>query len=217
MINTSQSLMVTSNVSQAFKLSALMLSAGVATFSLFAAMSKLIEDEKSFQADPSAPILVTIANVKDDSATNEIQKALPPPPVVKPIPRPSMELTDDIGDEGLAGPADWDFSTKVSIGNGVPSGGLKNVSALPVVRVPPKYPKKAALEGIEGWVKLAFSVNEIGHVINARVVDAEPKRVFDSAARKALKKWKYKPKMVDGTAVVQNDQFVVLEFNMDKS
>ena len=31
-----------------------------------------------------------------------------------------------------------------------------------------------------------------------KCLEAQPKRVFDKEARRALRKWKYKPKVVDG-------------------
>ena len=47
------------------------------------------------------------------------------------------------------------------------------------------------------------------------VIDAEPKRVFDKEAKRALRKWKYKPKVVDGKAMKQVGLTVRLDFNMD--
>lgn len=49
------------------------------------------------------------------------------------------------------------------------------------------------------------------------VVDAEPKRVFDREAIRALKRWKYSPKVVDGKAVQQPGIMVQLDFSLDQS
>jgi protein TonB len=108
-----------------------------------------------------------------------------------------------------------DFSHKPTFNTGLITSSARNINALPIVRVPPNYPKKAAAAGIEGWVQLSFSINPIGQVVDISVVDAEPKRLFDKEARRALKKWKYKPKVVDGEAVAQTNQSVVLEFTLD--
>ena len=57
------------------------------------------------------------------------------------------------------------------------------------------------MAGTEGWVKVAFTVTETGTVKDVSVVEAEPRRIFDRAAKTAILKWKFKPKMVDGKAV----------------
>ena len=36
-----------------------------------------------------------------------------------------------------------------------------------------------------------------------RVVQSKPPRVFDSSALRAIKKWKFKPKVVNGIAVLK--------------
>jgi protein TonB len=47
------------------------------------------------------------------------------------------------------------------------------------------------------------------------VIDSEPRRVFDREARKALSKWRYNPKVVDGKAMKQIGLTVQLDFNLD--
>jgi protein TonB len=61
---------------------------------------------------------------------------------------------------------------------------------------------------------LSFEINKIGGVENVQVINAEPKRVFDREARKALRKWKYKPKMVDGKPQHQTGLSVQLDFKL---
>ena len=46
------------------------------------------------------------------------------------------------------------------------------------------------------------------------VIDADPKRIFDKEAKRALRKWKYKPKVVDGTPLRQTGLTVQLDFKM---
>jgi len=57
--------------------------------------------------------------------------------------------------------------------------------------------------------------NEIGGVEDVKVIEAQPKRIFDKEARRALRKWKYKPKVVDGKAMKQPGLTVQLDFKMD--
>lgn len=72
---------------------------------------------------------------------------------------------------------------------------------LPVVKVAPIYPDRAIKEGIEGHVLLEFVVTETGTVRDVVVLEAEPSDVFERAAIKAVLKFKYKPRIVDGKPV----------------
>ncbi|MFB1000584.1 MAG: energy transducer TonB, partial [Colwellia sp.] len=83
-------------------------------------------------------------------------------------------------------------------------------------RVNPTYPMEAMRKGTEGWVKLAFDINKVGKVVNISVIDSQPKRIFDKAARHALRKWKYQAKSVDGEAVYQKARTVQLDFSMEQ-
>lgn len=65
--------------------------------------------------------------------------------------------------------------------------------------VPPKYPLQAARDNQQGWVEVEFTVTADGSVSNARVVDAEPRRVFDRAAIEAVSRWQFKPALINGT------------------
>jgi protein TonB len=95
-----------------------------------------------------------------------------------------------------------------------PGALVRDGDATPIVRIEPKFPTKAARDGIEGWVQLRFDIDELGGVDNVEVIDAQPKRVFDREARKALQKWKYKPKVVDGKAERQTGLTVQLDFKL---
>jgi TonB family protein len=65
------------------------------------------------------------------------------------------------------------------------------------------------------WVELSFDINEIGEVVNIKVVKSTHKGILDKAAIRALKKWKYKPKVVNGIAVLQKDLKVRLQFDIE--
>ena len=89
---------------------------------------------------------------------------------------------------------------------------LKN-PGIPEYKENPLYPKYAARKGVGGWVKMSFDITEDGFVTNIRVVDASPRRKFDSSAKKALSKWKYSPKTVDGITVVNKDLDITLTYS----
>ncbi|NVK21159.1 MAG: TonB family protein [Kangiellaceae bacterium] len=101
--------------------------------------------------------------------------------------------------------------------------GLSNQSiisqdraAIPLFRSQPNYPPTAAQNGTEGWVTLKYDVNSSGQLSNISVVDSQPKRVFDREAVKALKKWKFKPAMLNGQPVATSEQKVTIEFSLQQ-
>ena len=55
----------------------------------------------------------------------------------------------------------------------------------------PEFPRAAERRGIEGFVVLEYTVLADGQVENPVVVEANPEGIFDSAAIKAVSKWKY--------------------------
>ena len=69
---------------------------------------------------------------------------------------------------------------------------------LPIVRVPPIYPRQALVKKIEGRVLLEFVVTETGAVRDPVILDAKPRGVFDRAALDAVAQFRYEPRVVDG-------------------
>jgi bla regulator protein BlaR1 len=81
--------------------------------------------------------------------------------------------------------------------------------------VGPKYPRQAKLRGIEGFVKVGYTVNREGRVENVEVLDAVPAQIFNSTVVKALAKWRYEPFTVDGAPSAQTVT-QVFEFNVER-
>ncbi|MDX1282883.1 M56 family metallopeptidase [Shewanella colwelliana] len=63
----------------------------------------------------------------------------------------------------------------------------------PVMRIEPRYPIKAAQDGVEGYVQLQFDISKKGKVSKVSVIKSSPTGVFDAEAIKALEQWTYKP------------------------
>ena len=93
--------------------------------------------------------------------------------------------------------------------------GASDSDVVPVVRVNPQYPIRAAERGIEGWVELEFTITASGTVKNAVVTAARPARIFDSEALRAIGKWRYNPKIVDGKPVERKGVRVRLRFRLE--
>jgi TonB family protein len=67
----------------------------------------------------------------------------------------------------------------------------------------PEYPDRARAREVEGWVDLEFTVATDGTTRDVTVRAAEPTGVFDRAALDAVKRWRYEPRVVDGSVVDQ--------------
>ncbi len=135
---------------------------------------------------------------------------MPPPPKMQPktqqvkAPTPQLSVPNIKVPLNIAGgPYLGDFSAAKAPVTPVQTGVSEYAQVTPLVRIPPRYPRLAARRGIEGVVRVAFTITKDGLVSQARVLSADPAGVFDAAALKAVKKWKFSPKMVDGKAVEQ--------------
>jgi protein TonB len=71
---------------------------------------------------------------------------------------------------------------------------------LPIVRVAPVYPARALSRGIEGYVDMGFTVTTTGTVTDPMVLFSTSS-LFERAATRAVLKFKYKPRVVDGIPV----------------
>jgi protein TonB len=71
----------------------------------------------------------------------------------------------------------------------------------PLVKVPPEYPQRAMSKDVEGYVVLRFVVTETGSVESPEILHAEPEGYFESAARRAVLRWKYQPQFRDGKPI----------------
>lgn len=80
-----------------------------------------------------------------------------------------------------------------------PSAGNSDIVA--VNRSKPNYPRRAIQAGLEGWVKLSFTVTADGQVRDIKVIDANPPRLFDDEAMRAIQQWTFKPRKQDGKPV----------------
>ncbi|MBE0363821.1 periplasmic protein TonB [Pseudoalteromonas ulvae UL12] len=186
----------------------------VMTFCAFALMQYLIAPQGQYIPTSIPDFDIEIAEEKKITPPNII-KRLPPPPVINKIP-PKPMIPSETSQTDIV-PIPTVTLTAQQPSNSTLFAPILDNQASPVVRMAPKYPIQAAREGIEGWVKLSFSISKTGSVINASVLDAQPKRVFDAAAIKALKKWKYKTKVDNGQAIEQHGLTIQLDFKIDKS
>ncbi|MCF2949914.1 energy transducer TonB [Paraglaciecola aquimarina] len=188
--------------------------AAAITLALFWGMQKLIANNQIPRTQvKQGPIIDLFYDFTDTPVITKTPiKPMPKPkPMPKAIPQIEEPNTQDNWDPGLLGNTFTGPSIKIA---DTPTFTLAGGEARPIVRIEPKYPAPAAREGIEGWVRLAFSITPMGTVENIQVIDAQPKRIFDKAAKRALSKWKYKPNIVAGKPQPQDGMMVMLDFKL---
>ena len=96
------------------------------------------------------------------------------------------------------------------------AGGGGDRDVVPLVRVDPEYPPRARQQGIEGWVEVEFTISPVGTVQDAVVIASKPTFVFDRAALRAIRKWRYNPKVEDGSPIARPGIQVRLRFEISK-
>lgn len=189
----------------------------VVTFGLFAFMAFLVSSGDRNKEDQQENIIVEVNTTPPKSAAEQRRRVPPPPP--PPPKTPPKQQTPEPETSSNTGGLNFNMPgvqmSSASTGLNAPGAGMgRDGDATPIVRIEPKYPIQAARDGKEGFVILSFTINEIGGVEDVDVIEADPRRVFDKEAKRALRKWKYKPKVVDGKAMRQTGLTVQLDFKM---
>jgi protein TonB len=88
-----------------------------------------------------------------------------------------------------------------------PSSGITRPATL-IKQSTPRFPARAKRMGIrQGTVTIEFTIDRNGAVKNASVVKADPPGLFDETALREIQKWKYRPKVENGTAVDTRQRF----------
>jgi protein TonB len=197
----------------------ILLGAAIA-FILFVVMAKLISNSsRPAESVPPAPVIDIVMDTPDDST--QTRSRVPPPPPPPPQQPPKLQPVEPDVQEANTDGLSFNMPAVDIGGASVDIGGVgamtRDGDATPIVRIEPKYPVQAARDGKEGWVKLSFTINEVGGVEDVTVLEADPKRIFDREAKRALKKWKYKPKVEDGKPMKQFNMKVQLDFKLDQS
>ena len=190
----------------------------VVTFGLFWAMQALISASGKLKEGRSAPN-IEFVRLKRDTAP-ETKKREPPKrekPEQQPAP-PQMNVAKNMNPGDAVGEIipivdtgmELEQATSLGAGGGADSGET------PLVRIDPEYPPRAKQQGIEGWVELEFTISPVGTVQDAVVIGSKPPFVFDRAALRAIRKWRYSPKTEGGVAVTRSGVQIRLLFEIPR-
>jgi len=185
-----------------------LVAAGV-TFGLFYLMVILVFSNvgRNEEGDNLPGIHFGPVDIPEDAQAKQRVKPKPPPPPKEPPPPPKMQVN-----QAQVNPNDLNLNipnldVPLVGGSGLFLGNFAAVDRgaegdiIPLVRINPQYPRQAAMSKIEGWVKVEFTITPVGTVTKPHVVEAKPPRIFNREAIRAILKWKFKPRVIDGTAV----------------
>jgi len=177
---------------------------------LFLAMNALISGRHGQHSASPAGQFVGLIRVQEEEVVQTKRRVRPkkPPPPKVPPPPPKLRLTNEarpqkepmridlprIDVSGAAGGGP--FLGTWEPGDAAPEGEVE-----PIVRINPQYPRQALLDGTEGYVKFEVLIGTDGSVLDVRVTEAVPGRVFVRNALRAVRRWIFKPRIVDGIPV----------------
>lgn len=196
-------------------------------FALFWAMQYMITNNQQGFKKTDNMHMTEFVRLKRDSKIQSKERVVPEKPKSKERPeQPKIQMqsaqvaktaTPDMDMPNLDIPLQTNsFNGSVLTGLQVQSGpGEINTNVIPLVRIPPTYPMRAARRHIEGWVKVEFTITKEGTVKDATVVASQPSSIFNKAALKAIKRWKFKPHIIAGEAYEQR-AVQTLEFTLSK-
>lgn len=187
----------------------------VFTFSVFYLIQSLISRSADLDNDNDKINYIEFIRIKQNDNLEERTRTLPEkPPKPKRPPQPEVEIDEtkpppmqniDIDIPDFALPTDF----KGAFLGDVSNLGSGTSQLIPLVKIAPRCPPEAAINGIDGSVVLNLLVNEKGKVVNVKLVSAKPARIFNKEASRAVRRWQFKPKTIDGVAVSQTGQLTV--------
>ena len=171
------------------------------TVSLLFVMQLLIVTGKQALTDPRERHKLEFVRVKRNENLNveDIIPEKPPKPPETPPETPPQDMDNVNPDAPTINVAPPTVNANTDIGG---PGGMNIAEGdyLPIVRVAPVYPARALSRGLEGFVDLSFTVTTTGSVENPIVLQSTSS-LFERAAIRAVLKFKYKPRVVDGVPV----------------
>jgi len=183
------------------------------TFALLFVMQLLIATGRGAITEARAFRIVDFVRVERQSIveTKKEKPEKPPEPEQAPD-MPSPDTLDSFDSSMAVSMSSPVINASLNIG-GV-GFGVSDGEYLPIVKVAPIYPARAASRGLEGYVILEFTVTRAGTVRDVFVVESTSS-IFERAATTAAYKFKYKPRVIDGEPVevpgVRNKITFILE------
>ena len=192
---------------------------GIVTFGLFFLMQRLIAMADARPPDGGKKTSIEFVRLKKDQELQLKDRDIPDkkPREEPPPPPPLSTSQNDKPDSNASGFAEsFDMAADLggpSIGVGV---GTVDTDTIPLVRIEATYPIRAKERGIEGWVQVKFTISPRGTVVDRSVISYQLSSIFNQSALRAIRRWKYNPKIVNGKPVSRT-LMVKLDFVLDNT
>lgn len=178
------------------------LASTVVTFGLFYVMNLLVATAHATLDEDAGGNIVDMIRVKRDETPQRKEREVEKPPEPE-TPPPDVDIPRAQSLRPNSSSVSFRMASvdvTANIGGGL-IGGITDGDYLPIVLAQPLYPRRAAERGIEGYVIIELTVTTLGTVENPMVIEADPKGYFERAALSAARKYKYKPKVINGEPV----------------
>jgi len=173
----------------------------IITLSLIFVMHLLIEHAEDAISKEGTKHMLDFVRIKRNETLNteDYTPEKPPRPPETPPEVPPQDMDNLDPNAPTINIAPPTVAANVDIGG---PGGMNIAEGdyLPIVRVAPVYPARALSRGVEGYVDMSFTVTTTGTVKDP-IVLFSTSSLFDRAATRAVLKFKYKPRVVDGVPV----------------
>jgi periplasmic protein TonB len=187
----------------------------VGTLAAFALGQLLLWGPGEPAANEDQVATVSLVSQEEETAEDE-----PPPPELEPPPPPPpVAVAPETGASGLpalaaptAGPvSNIQIPVKIAGGGSLTGSGFggfargsgtgagtygrgKGFSGKPLIPLStarPQMPEWACKQNIKGWVEAVFTVLPTGRVQDVKIVDAQPRGVYEVAAIESISNWIY--------------------------
>jgi protein TonB len=139
------------------------------------------------------PETLPVQQEQAEPRMDELQIPLPSPQPSVEMELPALDLT--VGDLEIFASGDrWNTPLSAGAVNILEEGGVGAqgyVEVVPIGTRMPNVPELAWKNKIDGWVLVAFNVRANGRTHNIRVLDANPRGVFEEKVIAAVEDWMY--------------------------
>ena len=171
-------------------------------------------DKNPLNEAPTVRIMEFVRLIEDNPVVVRDRDLEPPPPVEELPPEPiKMTSESSLG----ADVANFDIEApELDLGGFGPGVWSQDGEMEPWFTPEPEYPTVALQRGVEGYVVVQFDVTEEGTVENPVVLEAKPPSIFDRSAIRAVKRFKFKAKVVNNEPVRVSGVKYRLTYELDE-
>lgn len=171
------------------------------TLALLYLMQVLLDDGAPPE-DAGVPVRITDAVTLAPPADMRFE-AVRPQRIPDPLRPPRLMLREQGRIDIVSTPAPDANTTPATEASAEAASAAPSVDAdyLPIVKVAAIYPRRAQAQGITGSCTVEYTITTSGATRDPVAIDCQPAGVFEASSLRAILRFKYRPRMVDGHPV----------------